>query len=104
MEGSGRGLEGLRKTTENLSGYPVTGLRFESGPSRIRSRSANHSAAMFVPLSEYGWQVYYNWMTSLTFRVFTYVNYLISMKRKIFKHTFVQVSAHEIGRTKYFDC
>jgi hypothetical protein len=36
-----------RKTTKNLSGYSVSGPRFEPGTSRIQSRNANHSTTTF---------------------------------------------------------
>jgi hypothetical protein len=42
-------LEGLKETTKILSGYSVSGPKFESGTSQIRSRSANHSIAMSPP-------------------------------------------------------
>jgi hypothetical protein len=44
------GLEGLSETTKNL-GIPVSESRFESGTSRLQSRSVNHSSTTFNDFS-----------------------------------------------------
>jgi hypothetical protein len=45
-------LEGLRETTESLSGYPVSAPKFEPGTSEILSKIPNHLATAF-PLTHY---------------------------------------------------
>jgi hypothetical protein len=42
------GLEGLRKSTDNLSWYPISGPRFETDISWIRNKNASHSIAHLV--------------------------------------------------------